>query len=401
MGTHRTRQSDLHLTLQPQASIIGLGLRPGRFSPGPTVTHYRLEAVQRLILPAVLTSVPLHRDPSIVALHCARTLTCPPDHQQSQIPQIEAMMDLEHTSNQSDTFCPSWWKMLDISCPANEPVAAPRVTGDYSPDEDSICHECRQVDWDGLPTLAESFRNEYLSRTIRTMEANREQLATSSCKICRILSVVMPRSLDETEYVVKARSLSDCCAYAVPDRSKTASKTGAKTGSKAGEMITALQVWPRGRLTFRDAVDSKCLVAIKRDSERFTSKTIAPGSIDYGLLKGLMPPRPKVETKVESNIAYSWPRPLSKPLEVKVPGLMVIEVSSRAVITAPKGCQYVALSYVWGKQQDIDSASILHRPPPLIEDAISVTIAMGYEYLWVDRYVSLYSMTNMNAFIQI
>lgn len=34
MVTQDTRQADLHLTLQPQALSMGLGLRPGRFGAG-------------------------------------------------------------------------------------------------------------------------------------------------------------------------------------------------------------------------------------------------------------------------------------------------------------------------------------------------------------------------------
>ncbi|RSL61345.1 hypothetical protein CEP53_005146 [Fusarium sp. AF-6] len=52
---------------------------------------------------------------------------------------------------------------------------------------------------------------------------------------------------------------------------------------------------------------------------------------------------------------------------------------------------YVALSYVWGQspsdqQQHQTIEESLGVIPAVIEDAIRVTLELGYEYLWVDRY---------------
>lgn len=378
MVTQHTRQAYLHLTLQPQASSIGLGLRPGRFGPGPKFTQCRLEAVGQLLLPAVLTSALLHRNPSFVALHRPRAVTCrPPDHQQSQVPQVEAIMDLKYILNSSDIFDPFTPKTLDRSFPSNEPVAAPYATEDDSPDGGSICRECRQVDWDSLPTLAEIFTWGDHFRIIRTIEANHEQLATSSCKICRILSAVKPQSLDNKKCILVARPLFDFIAYAQPGY----------WGSRYNN--TALHVCLRDEIFHSEISYSSCLVAIRRDNEDFNSRTISPRSIDYDWLRGLA-------RSCEEN--HEEPCRASSPGPVAVSGLKVIETSSRTVVEATAGCRYVALSYVWGEQQDVDPASPLHRPPQLIEDAISVTIAMGYKYLWIDRYVSRHDMTFTNSF---
>lgn len=68
----------------------------------------------------------------------------------------------------------------------------------------------------------------------------------------------------------------------------------------------------------------------------------------------------------------------------------VIDCKTRTVIKAPKDCQYVALSYVWGvaaiTEDTSASSSALSRAPKVITDAIDVTEMMGFEYLWVDRY---------------
>lgn len=68
-------------------------------------------------------------------------------------------------------------------------------------------------------------------------------------------------------------------------------------------------------------------------------------------------------------------------------GLKVINTKTWEVIKAPDQCKYLTLSYVWGKQEGEGSSRDIQNAPPVIKDAISVTNAMGYNYLWVDRYV--------------
>lgn len=278
-------------------------------------------------------------------------------------------MDFEHTSDKPDNFEPSKpnLKTLDCSSSTNKPVAAPHATEDDGLDEDSICDECRQVDWDSLPTLAENSEHSVtmLRTFVRNIGANHEQLATSSCRICRILSVVKPQSLDHKECMVEARPLSAFTAYAL---------------SEYGDNKTALHVRPRGNIFESHDHHSRCLVVMRRDCEDFSSRTITSTSVDYDWLRGLAR---SCEKSHKGYCRPSWFDP------VAVSGLKVIEVSSRTIIEAPAGCRYVALSYVWGKQPDVSVTLHLQRPPPLIEDAISVTIAMGYKYLWIDRYVSL------------
>ncbi|PQE09993.1 hypothetical protein CJF31_00003918 [Rutstroemia sp. NJR-2017a BVV2] len=55
----------------------------------------------------------------------------------------------------------------------------------------------------------------------------------------------------------------------------------------------------------------------------------------------------------------------------------------------PRACAcrfspYVTLSYVWGDEQRRQKVG--PNLPPTIEDAIHVTLKLGYQYLWVDRY---------------
>ena len=59
----------------------------------------------------------------------------------------------------------------------------------------------------------------------------------------------------------------------------------------------------------------------------------------------------------------------------------------RKIINYPeRGCEYVALSYVWGgvAQQSFRLGSTLGRLPQTIEDAIACVRILGTRYLWVD-----------------
>jgi hypothetical protein len=72
-----------------------------------------------------------------------------------------------------------------------------------------------------------------------------------------------------------------------------------------------------------------------------------------------------------------------------LPEFRVIDTTSRRIISAPVGCKYAALSYVWGTETNVamQFQSTLRYPAPLtIEDAITCTRALGLIYLWVDRY---------------
>jgi hypothetical protein len=58
--------------------------------------------------------------------------------------------------------------------------------------------------------------------------------------------------------------------------------------------------------------------------------------------------------------------------------LWVMNCSTKKPVAAPPQCQYVALSYVWGQD--------LSKFPEVVKDAMTVTLRLGFTYLWIDRY---------------
>jgi hypothetical protein len=77
-------------------------------------------------------------------------------------------------------------------------------------------------------------------------------------------------------------------------------------------------------------------------------------------------------------------------------GLELIDCQYPTIVSVPAGAPYVALSYVWGKgpsnkepnNPNSPGARSLHPAFLLasIEDVITVTKALNYRYLWVDRF---------------
>jgi hypothetical protein len=71
-------------------------------------------------------------------------------------------------------------------------------------------------------------------------------------------------------------------------------------------------------------------------------------------------------------------------------GFRVIDCLDSTIVPAPVSCQYLALSYVWGTDSTAGvegrTSQLPHRIPRTIQDGIELTKALGFRYLWVDRY---------------
>ncbi|KAH8677945.1 heterokaryon incompatibility protein-domain-containing protein [Xylariales sp. PMI_506] len=73
----------------------------------------------------------------------------------------------------------------------------------------------------------------------------------------------------------------------------------------------------------------------------------------------------------------------------QIASLRVVNVKTRRIGQAQRGCRYAALSYVWGAQQNASlefTKSVGSDVPATIDDTIDLTKSLGLEYLWVDRY---------------
>jgi hypothetical protein len=74
--------------------------------------------------------------------------------------------------------------------------------------------------------------------------------------------------------------------------------------------------------------------------------------------------------------------------EQAIPHMKLIDCQTHIIVAAAPSMQYLALSYVWG-QDPLEKFTYPHLPdplPPTIKDAITVTLKLGYRYIWIDRY---------------
>ena len=78
---------------------------------------------------------------------------------------------------------------------------------------------------------------------------------------------------------------------------------------------------------------------------------------------------------------------------VYVSGMNLIDCKHMVIVQARQEMRWLALSYVWGKTTQAEDypsycegSSMPDHIPKTIGDAISVTLELGYRYLWVDEY---------------
>lgn len=271
---------------------------------------------------------------------------------------------LDHSDLNSSSKRQRWG---DGSLP-HEQVAAQHPSENQTYHMEFLCNDCKAVDWSSLPTLAADGLLEDRVRELRPVTANFDELRTSSCRICAILSTIKPPHLNGRQCVLKALPLWRQNTY-------------------------------KGAALFRNnhcALEnvSRCTVLIVEDTRNgsllhhepslaivklndLSSSRITPSSIDYNKLKDLVQMCEKGH--IWCHGAESSPNVL---------GLKVIDTKTQEVVKAPDQCKYLALSYVWGKQAADNSVHDIQHCPTVVKDAISVTNSMGYNYLWVDRYVS-------------
>ncbi|KAL5323673.1 hypothetical protein ACEPPN_008213 [Leptodophora sp. 'Broadleaf-Isolate-01'] len=76
-----------------------------------------------------------------------------------------------------------------------------------------------------------------------------------------------------------------------------------------------------------------------------------------------------------------------KPTSITVPNLQLIDCETKMIIPASNH-EYVTLSYLWGTDEDETpfAGQFPLQLPRTIEDALVVTLKLGFRYLWIDRY---------------
>ncbi|KAH8635767.1 hypothetical protein IG631_11168 [Alternaria alternata] len=126
---------------------------------------------------------------------------------------------------------------------------------------------------------------------------------------------------------------------------------------------------------------SLILIDSSTDPQVFDPQPISP-SFDPGLVSSWL----NYCTRYHRLLCHSEPLP--------VHGVKIIDCATLQIKDHNGNTPYVSLSYVWGKSKDVCGpveTIVGHKTlpqllPPVIRDSIQVTKALGFQYLWVDKF---------------
>ncbi|KGO67396.1 Heterokaryon incompatibility [Penicillium expansum] len=221
---------------------------------------------------------------------------------------------------------------------------------------------------------------------------------TASCPICRLFYCVLPRKYEPVRQITNGRKITrttEADIYFEPRRT-----------------YLRLRNWD----TLPKYLRKQCAVVLHM-TESYLESSISRNSMPFSpshsltekpriyaptiaLEPRLAPPDRKLNSlrPISSNVDFSLLRQaLGLCLEKhctscstqkqKRPELLetrMIDIVERIVVPCPPDCDYVALSYVWGGVEPSPGSLKNRCLPQTIEDAITVTQALGRRYLWVD-----------------
>jgi hypothetical protein len=234
-------------------------------------------------------------------------------------------------------------------------------------DLDGLCESCASIPWERLADLSKEPPNA-LPRIHQTTKA----LDGSTCRVCRFLgNVITSRDIP---------LFSSKPPYQLKLKTKIATDNQ-NIGMLQFIQTTANAVWPFSRhdnlhvLVVQDRLHC--------ENEAFQSRMI--GGVPLGFL------RHSIATCKREHGDRCSPKSPNILRNFKVFNCKTCEV-----VSAPPDCHYIALSYVWGSRaattSSLDATLTPGDLPKTISDSCAIVRSLGYEYLWVDRYVSLHKV---------
>ena len=142
------------------------------------------------------------------------------------------------------------------------------------------------------------------------------------------------------------------------------------------------------KLSQTAGIISSVVSATTESSTKFRTRRVLPDRIDYHLLRSWY-----------DLCVQHHPKKCAVDTKERPDTLKVIDCRTKKIVEAPPNCSYIALSYVWGQRQS-PIVTWLKQPyenpgptilsddttPSVVTDAMTVTVQLGWQYLWVDRY---------------
>jgi hypothetical protein len=195
-----------------------------------------------------------------------------------------------------------------------------------------------------------------------------------SCPLCRLLFSTIPPCNDRNSSLVVVPAW-------VLQRQEPALTSKYRDASYETCLYVAIKSYSETITLCSEARDSICILESNRNPNAITPLVITgrkiQQSVDFALLRSWLD---RCNDLHDTYCKEIWSESLRN--------IRLIDVKSRKIVNFPgiKPCQYLALSYVWGKmvQRSCAVGSKIGRVAGTIEDAIEATRMLGMQYLWVD-----------------
>ncbi|KAJ2977966.1 hypothetical protein NUW58_g7643 [Xylaria curta] len=136
------------------------------------------------------------------------------------------------------------------------------------------------------------------------------------------------------------------------------------------------------RRNHRHGTQGLIVPAIKEGDKRgyrspYMARVIDPKQTDFDLLQQWV-------SKCQTN--HSVCQHPQESLDKLGITLTVVDCQTKSKVSLPRSGQYLALSYRWGQPPECDDPWAVSAAPRTVQDAMALTLRLGFRYLWVDRH---------------
>ncbi|KAG8668328.1 hypothetical protein FPOAC1_007707 [Fusarium poae] len=243
----------------------------------------------------------------------------------------------------------------------------------------NLCKRCSRINLDKLAC----FYGEPREKTIcKIDETTDDSWISPFCPLCQLFESIADPLSSSPKELNNERSI-------ILRNPKFIGNITGNTGSQASLLALKRMQRVNGYSTYYPVTDQSLSV---QSGPTWPIKILNPQMIDFDTIRGWL-----------SCCLSNHEQPCSLTSYPKVDGLRLIDVRTGKLEPAQSSTRYVALSYVWGKpKKDVgpspppskcetkasqeDSNVLPHDIPETVEDAMIVTAALGFRFLWVDRY---------------
>lgn len=234
------------------------------------------------------------------------------------------------------------------------------------PDATEVCERCANIDLDRIfRTPTPSKGSVYIMYL-----GSHADLESSGCQLCRLFASMAPK---------EPEGYQECHLFA-SSANTTFSGYGNRWWGESNPQDTALLLLsPHDRYPSAGAVQMVGFLGLASPNNKHPCRIriIDPETFPISVARDWLSYCMKKHRYCDRHETSS-----------RLQHFHVFDCRLRKVVDWPMGCRYVALSYVWAKHTAGMSSQYHSRSEAfekVIEDAITISQALGFRYLWVDK----------------